>query len=114
MLPRHNMKTRPPKRTLTETQETLRVLKIPKNHNVKSNQSSTFIIKGFKLLQPRLTKPEDKDDWQHPTPQPTKVDTLIQHTDLETHDIKLNESENYLFELYKNSHTRYITETPPQ
>ena len=79
----------------------MRIFKNPKKtYNAKSIQSTSLIIEGIKLIQPRLTEAEEKDDWQHPIPQPTNLDTLTQHTDLQTHGIQHNESGDGFHQLY--------------
>ena len=97
---------------LKHRKNSLRIRKIPKTHKLKSTQSTNFSINGFKLIQSRLTKPEEKDDWQHAAPRSLKMDTFTQHTDLQSNDIQHNESADDFFELYKNSRERYIIKSP--
>ena len=91
--------------------------KFQKTYKSKKTQISTFIIEGFKLIQPRLTKPKEKDDWQHPTPQPTKLETFTQHIDLQTHDIQHNESEDYTkthLKIHNRKSRQYTSRRKPQ
>ena len=63
-------------------------------------------------MNPRPTKPEEKDDWQHPTPRSIKTNTFTQHTDSQTQETQQNESADDLFEIYRDAPDRYTT-TPP-
>ena len=86
-----------------------KITKTPTNKITRKHPTTTFIIEGFKLLKPRPTKPEEKDDWQHPTPHPIKTNTFTQQTDSQTPGTQQNESEDDLYEIYRDAHDRYIT-----
>ena len=60
-------------------------------------------------MKPRPTKPEGKDEWQHPTPHPIKTNTFTQQTDSQTSGTQQNESEDDLYEIYRDAPDRYIT-----
>ena len=68
-------------------------------------------MEGFKLIKPRPTKLEEKDDRQHPTPHPLKTNTFTQHIDSQTPGIQQNESEDDLYEIYRDAPDRYTTTT---
>ena len=57
------------------------------------NTLTIKIIEGYNLIKPRRTKSEEKADWQHPTPHPTKTNTFTQHTDSQTQETQQHESE---------------------
>ena len=60
-------------------------------------------------MKPRPTKPEEKDDWQHPTPHPIKTNIFTQQTDSQTPGTQQNESEDDLYEIYRDAPDRYTT-----
>ena len=51
-----------------------------------------------------------KDDWQHPIPHPIKTNIFTQHNDSQTPGTQQNESEDDLYEIYRDP----LTDTSPQ
>ena len=73
---------------LTETQKELIENYSNKHINPEASQTQPSFLKVFYflLVQPRLNKPEEKDDRQPATPHSIKTGTFTQHTDLQTYD----------------------------
>ena len=63
-------------------------------------------------MKPRPTQSEEKDDWQHPTPHSIKTNTFTKHTHSQTQETQQNESEDDLYEIYKDATDRYTKTTP--